>query len=348
MAFREVTVLQVKEVLRLWLAGAPKKRIAVQLGFDVKTVRRYVSAAVERGLAPGAALDDAVVAEVVAATQAMAGRPQGEGWSACAAQREFIARHLAQRVRLSKIAKLLRRSGVSVTYQTLRRFAIAELGFGGTAPTIPVADCGPGEEVQVDTGWMTCLEPDLFGRRRRFRAWIFTAVLSRHRFVWPVFQETTASGIEACEAAWEFYGGVFRAAIVDNTKAIVVGADPVGATITPAFLEYAQARGFVVDTTRVRSPKDKGRVERAVQTVRDDCFAGERIYTLDQTREIARRWCRDEYGARRHTRTLRMPREHFEAEERPVLYTSVEWERLCAEVAKLKPGRGAPATSQTS
>jgi hypothetical protein len=65
---------------------------------------------------------------------------------------------------------------------------MAELGFGRTAPTVPVADCGPGEELQLDTGWMTLLEPDLFGKRRRFRAWIFTAVLSRHRFVHPVFR----------------------------------------------------------------------------------------------------------------------------------------------------------------
>jgi hypothetical protein len=64
------------------------------------------------------------------------------------------------RVRLSKARKLLRRQGVAVTYATLRRFAIAELGVGGTATTIPVADRGPGEEVQLDTGWMTHLAPD--------------------------------------------------------------------------------------------------------------------------------------------------------------------------------------------
>ena len=45
MAFREVTMLEVKEILRLWLLGVPKKQIAGQLGFDVKTVRRYLSAA---------------------------------------------------------------------------------------------------------------------------------------------------------------------------------------------------------------------------------------------------------------------------------------------------------------
>jgi hypothetical protein len=38
--FREVTMVEITEVLRLWLAGTPKKRIAAQLGLDPKTVRR--------------------------------------------------------------------------------------------------------------------------------------------------------------------------------------------------------------------------------------------------------------------------------------------------------------------
>jgi hypothetical protein len=29
--------------------------------------------------------------------------------------------------------------------------------------------------------------------------------------VYPTFEETTARAIEACEAAWEFFGGVFKA-----------------------------------------------------------------------------------------------------------------------------------------
>lgn len=96
---------------------------------------------------------------------------------------------------------------------------------------------------------------------------------SRHRFVYPVFEETTARAIEACEAAWEFFGGVFPVLIPDNTKAIVVAAVPLSPRITPTFLEYAQARHFHIDPARVRSPRDKGRVERAVPGVRDDCFA---------------------------------------------------------------------------
>ena len=64
---------------------------------------------------------------------------------------------------------------------------------------------------------------------------------------------------------------------------------------------------------------DKARVERAVSNVRDDCFAGEVLATLDDARVHAGHWCREEYGLRRHSRTQRPPREHFEAEEQSVL-----------------------------
>ena len=322
MAFREVTMLEVKEILRLWLLGVPKKRIAEQLGFDVKTVRRYLAAARARGVEPAhgtGALDDELVAAVMAATQPAMGRPRGDGWAVCEAHREFIAGHLGHRVRLSKVGKLLRRRGVEIAYPTLRRFALEQLGFGSGAPTVPVADCEPGAELQVDTGWMTYLEPDVFGKRRRFRAWIFTSVRSRHRFVYPVFSETTETAIEACEAAWEYFGGVFHVIIPDNTKAIVAKADPISPTITEAFLEYAQKRDFLIDTTRVRRPKDKARVERTVPTVRDDCYGGERLRTLDDARVRGRHWGLEEYGMKRHSRTLRLPREQFEDEERPAL-----------------------------
>jgi transposase len=213
----------------------------------------------------------------------------------------------------------LRRQGVDVPYATLRRFAVAVLGFGRTAPTVPIADCAPGAEVQVDTGWMPLLAPDATGRRRRFRAWIFTAVYSRYRFVYPCFGETTASAIEACEAAWAFFGGIFAVLIPDNTKAIIDTADPLHPRVVGAFREYAQARGFAIDPTRVRHPRDKARVERSVPSAREDCFGGERLRDLPAARAHALTWCRQDYGVHVHTRTQRRPREHFEAEEQAQL-----------------------------
>lgn len=317
--YREVTMVEVKEVLRLWRAGLPKKRIAAQLGLAPRTVRRLLAAATAadvRGDA-GAVTDDEV-RDTLLALHPMAGRPRGEGWAQCDAHRSSIERWLGDGLRLTKIHKLLRRQGVALTYPTLYRFAVSELQFGQTATTIPVVDGAPGQELQLDTGWVGWLTLAA-GRRRRFRAWIFTAVRSRHRFVYPTVEETTTRAIEACEAAWAFFGGVFAVIIPDNTKAIIVGADPLTPRITPAFLEYAQARHFHIDPARVRAPQDKGRVERAVPGVRDDCFAGEVLLTLDDAHARARTWCLDEYGLRRHSRTQRRPLEHFRAEELPAL-----------------------------
>lgn len=318
--YREVTMVEVKEVLRLWREGVPTKRLAAQLGLDPKTVRRYLRAATAAGVQPDAgAVTDDHVREVLLALQPIAGRPRGEGWAVCEQQREPIRRWLADGLRLTKIRKLLVRQGVAITYPTLYRFAVLELQFGQTATTIPVLDGEPGQELQVDTGWVGWLTLPPPGTRRRFRAWIVTAVRSRHRFVYPTCEETTARAIEACEAAWDFFGGIFTVLIPDHTKAIITQADPLAPRITPAFLEYAQARHFHIDAARVRHARDKGRVERAVPTVRDDCFAGEVLTTLEDARIHAARWCLDDYGLRRHSRTQRRPLEHFRTEEQPVL-----------------------------
>src|SRR3989442_8053350 len=89
MAYREVTMLEVKEVLRLWLDGVPKARIAAQLRIDRKTVRRYVAAAVARGLVPGAGqapLDDDALAAVLVSLRAPPERARGEAWARCEEQ----------------------------------------------------------------------------------------------------------------------------------------------------------------------------------------------------------------------------------------------------------------------
>ena len=314
---------EVKEVLRLWLESQGKRWIGRRVGLDPKTVRGYIEAAERAGLTVEqgvAGLTDERFAAVMGDLQPASGRPRGDAWALCESQREKIARHLLGKVKLTKARKLLLREGIDIPYSTLHRFAVAELGFGRTAPTIPVADGAPGDELELDTGWVLFLEPDAAGgRRRKRRAWIFTPNVSRYRFAWPIEKETTASAIEACEAAWEFYGGIFKTLRPDNTKAIIVEADPLDPHVTPAFLEYAQARGFHIDPARVRKPKDKARVERSVQVVRDDCFGGEKLRTLDEARARARVWSETEYGMKRHTRTLRLPREHFLAVEKAAL-----------------------------
>jgi DNA-binding CsgD family transcriptional regulator len=110
MAYREVTTVETKEVLRQWVGGARHKRIAARLGMDVKTVRRYVRAAQALGLtrdAGEAALTEKFEIELLASLHAQPGRPRGQAWERCEAHRDRIAQWLAQGLRLSKLRKLL-------------------------------------------------------------------------------------------------------------------------------------------------------------------------------------------------------------------------------------------------
>ena len=100
---------------------------------------------------------------------------------------------------------------------------------------------------------------------------------------------------------------------------MVSRADALDPTIVEAFADYAQARGLFIDAARVKSPKDKGRVENQVAYVRESWFSGEKFDDLQATRAHARAWCRDIAGTRIHGTTRAVPREVFEHEERAQL-----------------------------
>lgn len=110
-------MVEIKEVLLLWMGGAKKKRIAAQLSLDVKTVRRYIAAGESTGLVVGAGeLTDEQVGAVVLALQPSVERAHGDGWQKCESERAEIKRLLEQEVRLSKVRRLMHRRGIEVPY----------------------------------------------------------------------------------------------------------------------------------------------------------------------------------------------------------------------------------------
>lgn len=322
MAYREVSVVEVREVLRGWLGGAGLRTVAEQAGVDRKTARRYVQAAEAAGVVRGGGwgqVTDEVVGAVVAAVRPA--RPSGHGgaWQLLEAERGQISEWVDDGLTVVKIGTLLGRRGVVVPYRTLHRFCVACCGFGRGGQTVRVADGEPGMECQVDFGRMGLLHDPVVGRRRTVHALIFTAVYSRHMFVWLSFAQTLEAVIAGCEAAWGFFGGVFKVLIPDNMPAVVADADPVNPKLTVGWLDYAQHCGFVTDTARVRHAKDKPRVERAVQYVRSSCWAGETFVDLADAQARTRAWCAQVAGQRVHGTIAARPVDVFAEHEAAVL-----------------------------
>jgi len=317
--FREVGVVEVREVLRGWLEGAGLRTVAERAGVDRKTARRYVAAAELEGLTRDAeveALTDGLIGAVVAAVRPA--RPNGHGvsWELLLAREQQITKWVAggdgdPPLSIVKIEELLARQGCVVPYRTLHRFAVERCGFRVKSTTMRINDGEPGVECQIDFAQMGFILDDVTGKRRRVHALIFTAVVSRHMFVWLTYSQTLVAMIAGCEAAWDFFGGVFKVLIPDNLKAVVTDADAVNPRLSVGWLDYAQHVGFATDPARVRTPQDKPRVERAVQYVRGNFWAGETFTDLEDAQARVVVWCAQRAGMRIHGTTAARPAEMF-------------------------------------
>src|SRR4249919_434000 len=215
MVFREVSVIEIREVLRAWLAGKSERAVAAQAGVDRKTSRRYVAAAVAAGLSRDGGeeqLTDELIGQVVSVVRPARPDGHGQGWAELEARQEEITAWVKADVPVVKIGILLARQGVVVAERTLHRFAAERCGAGGAKVTTPVDDGPPGGELQVDFGYLGLI-PAGEGRRRKLHALVFTACFSRYLFVYLTFSMTLEEVIAGCEDAWAFFGGVFRVVV---------------------------------------------------------------------------------------------------------------------------------------
>lgn len=336
MAFRELRVFEVKEILRLWARGRGYRTIARMSSVDRKTVRRYVDSAQALGLVAGdeeLALDDAFVARVVDAVRPGGTSAAGATRQLCRTHKTLIEGWLSEGASSPKMVKLLRRhTGVGIPLRTLQRFLVEEVRADRRGDTVRVVDGPPGEILEVDFLLLGRFLDRETGKKRKLYALLCLAAYSRHQFVWPCLSQQRPDVIDGLEGAWRFFGGVFSVLLPDNMSTVVTQADPISPTLNGPFLEYAQSRGFEIDPARSRHPQDKGRVERQVRYVRDNYFAGERFGSLREARDEAARWCREDAATRTHGTTKQQPGLVFEREELPLLkpapttpYDCPEW-----------------------
>jgi transposase len=318
MSFRELTMIEVRDVLRRLQAGQSARQVAREGWIDRKTAGRYFAAARKCSIDETTTLDDALVAKVVALVQTRPDAPPSTQWLTLEAQRARIEAWLfgEPRLRLVRVHELLAREGITVSYTTLREYAHEVLAWREKKTTVRLDDPPFGEEAQIDFGLMGRIR-DEDGKVRKLWALVVTLTASRYMFVWPLLTQTTAALCEGLDAAWRFFGGVPKRIVPDNMGAAVIAPDATSPRIQPSFLEYANQRGLFVDPARVRRPQDKARVENQIAYVRERCFDGEVFASLDEARAHAETWCRDVAGARVHGTTRWVPREVYERDEKP-------------------------------
>ena len=342
MAYREVSRVEIAEVVRRWQSGNSQRQISTGTGLSRATVRRYIDAAVEAGLArDGPAPSEEQLTRLAGLSLAGPRKVEIPTEEVLAPWADQVYEWLtADRLQVTRIHELLAGRGCRVSYTSLRRF-IQRRGWQRRSPaTVRMGESAPGEVAEMDFGRLGLMQDPETGRRRAVWALIIVLSYSRHSFVWPTFSQKLVDVIEGLEAAWAFFEGVPNYLVIDNFPAAVAGVDPLHPRLTRGFLEYSQHRGFILDPARVRHPRDKPRVERGVPYVRERFFKGGEFTGLSDMRSEARRWCLEVAGQRVHGTTRRQPLV-FRDEERHALgewdaepYEMTDWRT--AKVSMIK------------
>lgn len=323
MAYRELGMVEIREIVRRWLGGQAIRAIARATGMDRKTIVVYVAAARAAGMERGGAppTDEQLSTLVVGRRP---GRPPNT--AAPSPELEVLRPHeamirqwLDEGLRLTKIYRRLRAQGLAVSYSSLYRFARLACDFGTPTITVRVADPPPGEAAEADFGLLGLWRDPATGRQRRVYGLLVTLCFSRYAFLAITLRQDLAAVLDGLEAAWLFFGGVVRRLVVDNLPPVVTRADRYTPGLNRVFLEYAQYRGVLVDPALPAHPTGKPRVERGIPYARQDFFRGETFHDLADLQRRALIWCRDLAGTRVHGTTRQVPRLVFETLEQPAL-----------------------------
>lgn len=322
MGYKEVSRLEVNEVIRQWQSGRGIHEMARSTGLSRNTVRKYIlnaqSCGLERDGPPPTDIQLVTLLQLNRSGPRQAVIPTDkllEPW-----EKQIKQWIKKDRLRLTRIQDLLAQNQCLVAYTSLRRY-VGRRGWSGRSSnaTVRLADTEPGQIAEVDFGRMGMMWDPEKGRKRV--VWVMLIVLnySRHSFVWPLYSQQLSEVIEGMEAAWGFFGGIPRQLVLDNFPAAVVGPDSLNPRMTRGFLEYAQHRGFIPDPARVSHPKDKPKVEKGVSYVRERFFKGGQFRDMADMRLQARQWCLETAGQRVHGTTRRLPLVVFREDEQATL-----------------------------
>jgi len=215
------------------------------------------------------------------------------------------------------------RYDVSASYSSFKRFikAVPELKRSEQTSTC-VFEIAPGQEFQLDYAKMGRIYDPLSSRNRDLYAFIAIASHSRLKFVEFTYKQDQRSFVASNIKMFEFFDGVPQRLVIDNLKSGFTKPDLYDPKLNRAFAEVAEHYGTFIDPARSGRPKDKPRVERAVQIVREQFRKLKALHPgldISQANRFMRKWSREINGMREHATTGLKPMEAFDIFEKPEL-----------------------------
>src|SRR5271170_5011967 len=199
---------------------------------------------------------------------------------------ETLAKH--PRLRASRLWSMVKKRGYTGSKSAFRAI-ISRLRPRPHAEAYVRRAVLAGQEGQVDWAHFGKLT---VGRAQR-DLWAFVMVLaySRLRFLRFGLRAAMPSFLRGHVESFRFFDAVPRVVLYDNLKSAVVEREGDAVRFHPTLLALAGHYRFEPRACAPYRPNEKGRVERAIQDVRDNFFAAREFASVDDLNAQARAWC---------------------------------------------------------
>jgi transposase len=203
LARRTFDVRDVTEILIHWYTGRSQSEIAISLGVDRKTIRKYLAPAIAAGITPGwPPVTTAEWAEQVGRwfPEITDTRLRQTTWPEIERHRDYITEMLKLGVTQAMIHQPLRdKQGLEVSVASLKRWVAANLPEEVRRERVTALgdEAEPRAEAQIDYGHLGSWVDPCSGHKHRVWAFLMVLVCSRLLFVRPVLRMDQRAWTEA-------------------------------------------------------------------------------------------------------------------------------------------------------
>jgi len=286
MTAERLSMRTIREVLRLkWEKKLSNKQIAKSCNIARSTIRDYLeraqSADLSWPLPPD--LDDGRL-EALLFSSAPKESSEKRGLPAM----EYIRKELTRKGVTLRLLWLEYRQANPDGYQ-YSQFCLRYHLWSDTLDVSLRQTYRAGEKLFVDYAGQTIPVMDpVCGQTREARLFVAALGASSYTFAQASFSEDLPSWIEAHVRALTFFGGVPEILVPDNLKSGVTKPCYYEPDINPTYHKLACHYGSVIIPARILKPKDKAKVESAVQVAERWILAALRNHTFFSIEELNR------------------------------------------------------------
>ena len=279
---------QVFEIHRLKNLGLSNRKIADSLGINKETVKKYIQT-----------------------PEKSAGQKRKRS-SKLDAYREMIEGFLQEDplVRAPVVLRKLRENGFNGGSTIVRDFLRQIRGQRKNRTPFIRFESPPGKQMQIDWGHFGTIA---YGRtNRKLYALAVIECYSRMLYVEFTHSQKQEALHQALLNAFKFFGGSPQELVVDNMLTAVREREGRIVAFNEAFLDFLRPLKIVPYACNVRSPQEKGKVERSIQYLRQNFLPLRKFEDLRDAQNQAADWLKTVANVRDHQTTGEKPCRRFD------------------------------------